>query len=326
MLALSFSLNIGLGSVEIPWEKTWQILLHGSFDQGMNQAVIWQIRLPRALAALFCGAALAVAGLLLQIYFGNPMVDSFVLGTASGSSLMVGLTVMAGVGIGWGSATTPFSMITAAFLGALAVLVIVLIIGRRVRSPITLLVIGLMIGYLCSAVTSLLVAFAEKEALQGFVFWSLGSFAGFTWPQLKILMVIVSLAILGAVLLIKPLNAFLLGEDYARSMGVVVKRLRVLIVIIASVLGGAVTAFAGPVAFIGLAVPHLSRLLFGTSENRVLLPANVILGALLASSCDLLARLLLAPVELPLSAVTSCFGAPLVIALLLRRNKPDELA
>jgi len=296
-----------------------RILLEGPGGKGVNTDVIWEIRFPRALGAIFGGASLATSGLLLQVFFRNPIVEPYVLGVSSGATLMVAVTVLTGLSLGM-IRFSPLFLSVAALIGALGVMLLVIILAARVQNVITLLVTGLMMGYLCSAITTILLALAEKERLHGFVLWTLGSFSGFTWQQVYLLVMVAVPLLAFSFFLGKPLNAFLLGENYARSMGVNIKALRVAIVVLASSLTATVTAFAGPVAFIGLAVPHLARLLLGSSDNRILLPAVVLLGAIVTSLCDLLARSILSPVELPVSALTSFFGAPLVVSLLLKRR------
>lgn len=319
LLCLIFFLNIALGSVSISLGEVVRILFEGPGGKGVNTDVIWEIRFPRALGAIFGGASLATSGLLLQVFFRNPIVEPYVLGVSSGATLMVAVTMLTGLSLGM-IRFSPLFLSGAALMGALGVMLLVIILAARVQNIITLLVTGLMMGYLCSAITTILVALAEKERLHGFVLWTLGSFSGFTWPQVYLLVMVAVPLLAFSFFLGKPLNAFLLGENYARSMGVNIKALRVAIVVLASSLTATVTAFAGPVAFIGLAVPHLARLLLGSSDNRVLLPVVVLLGAIVTSLCDLLARSILSPVELPVSALTSFFGAPLVVSLLLKRR------
>ncbi len=319
MLFIFFILNIAMGSVHIPFLDTCKIVFQQQVDNEVHQAVVWKIRLPRSLATLFGGAALAAAGLLLQVFFRNPIVGPYVLGISSGATLMVALVMLTGLTAGIGG-IHPFFLCLAAFAGAVGVMFIVLAVAVKVRDVVTLLVIGLMMGYLCSAVSSILIAFAEKEKVHGFVLWTFGSFSGFCWDELQILAFGGGVLLLGAFLLGKPLNAFLLGENYARSMGVNIKLFRYLIVFLSCALAGLVTAFAGPVAFIGLAVPHMARLSLGTSDNKILIPGVILLGAVVTSLCDLIARLAFSPVELPVSAVTSFFGAPIVIGLLLKRR------
>ena len=318
LLILFLSLNITLGSVQIPLKDLLKVFLHQENNPIYN-SVIWDIRFPRSLAAIFGGAALAVSGLLLQIFFRNPIVDPYVLGVSSGATLIVAILMLTGFTLGIGT-VPPLFLSFAALAGALGVVMLIVAISSRVKQVVTLLVIGLMIGYLCSAVSNILVAFAEKENLHNFVLWTLGSFSGFSWDEVAILATAGGALLGAAYLFCKPLNALLLGEDYAQSMGVNIKTLRIIIVLISSALTALVTAFAGPVAFIGLAGPHLARLTLGTSDNKILIPATILLGAMVTTLCDLLARITFSPVELPISAVTSLIGAPIVIGLLIRRR------
>ncbi|UNC93065.1 FecCD family ABC transporter permease [Candidatus Contubernalis alkaliaceticus] len=319
LLLVSFIINISLGSVGIGIGEVVDIITKQLSGEGVHQAIIWKIRFPRTLAAILGGASLAAAGLLLQVFFRNPIVGPFVLGISSGATLMVGLVILAGFTFGM-KTVSPFLIVGAAFLGAILVMAVVLLVSSKVKSIVTLLVIGLMVGYLCSAVTSLLTALAEKEKVHGFVMWSMGSFSGYTWQQVGIVAAIGIPLLLASFFICKPLNAFLLGEDYAKSMGINIKSFRFVIVSISSVLAALITAFTGPVAFIGMAVPHIARMLFQTSDNRVLIPGTILLGGIITALCDLTARMLLSPVELPVSAITSFFGAPIVIMMLLKRR------
>jgi iron complex transport system permease protein len=208
----------------------------------------------------------------------------------------------------------------AAFAGAYGVMIIVVAVASRVKNGITLLIVGLMMGYLCHAVTAILTALAEKDKIKGFVLWQLGSFSGFKWSEIWVLLIFGGLVLSLIYLLSKPLNAFLLGEEYAASMGGKIRRFRILILLCACALAGMITSMAGPVAFVGLAVPHMARLVFQTSDNRILIPGACLTGAAVTSLCDLIARMLLSPVELPLSAITAFFGAPIVIGLLVKRR------
>lgn len=318
LLAVSLLVNIGVGTESIPFVEVCKIICQNVSDSTYG-AIIWEIRLPRALAGALCGAYLAAAGLLLQVFFRNPIVGPYILGVSSGAALMVGLVMLGGLSLGILS-IHPLFISVAAFAGALAVMLIILTVAGRIRSVVTLLVIGLMTGYLCHAITSVLIAFAEEKKLKGFVLWQMGSFSGICWNEVYLVSVMGGGLLFGAYLLCKPLNALLLGEDYAKSMGVNITLFRLLIVTFSSALAGMVTAFAGPVAFIGLAVPHMARLTFGTSDNKILIPGAALLGAAVTSLCDLIARLLFSPVELPISAITAIFGAPVVIGLLLRKK------
>ncbi len=310
--------NIGIGSITFSPEQIQQALTHSQNDPILS-AILWKIRIPRAIAAVLGGAYLAVSGLLLQVYFRNPIVGPFILGISSGATVMVSFVMLTTLTVGM-TVLSPFMTTLAAFAGAYGVMLIVVSVASRVKSGVTLLIVGLMMGYLCHAVTSILTALAEKEKIKGFVLWQLGSFSGFRWSEIGVLLFCGGLVLVLIYFLSKPLNAFLLGEDYAASMGVDIRRFRILILLCACALAGMITSVAGPVAFVGLAVPHMARLGFGTSDNRILIPGACLMGALVTSLCDLIARMLLSPVELPLSAITAFFGAPIVIGLLIKRR------
>lgn len=310
--------NISIGSISYPLSQVWESLTNPALTDDIS-FIIWKIRLPRALAAAMGGAFLAASGLLLQVYFRNPIVGPFILGISSGATVMVSLVMLTSAGLQMATAT-PFLATLAGCLGAYVVMLIVVAIAAKVKSAVTLLIVGLMMGYICGAFTGILQALADKEKIKGFVLWQMGSFSGFKWMEIWIMVLFGGALLLGIYLLSKPLNAFLLGEDYASSMGVNIRRFRLFILLAASSLAGLVTAMAGPVAFIGLAVPHMARLSFGTSDNRILVPGAALMGAVVTSLCDLIARMWLSPVELPLSAITAIFGAPIVIGLLLKRG------
>ncbi len=318
-LVLVFLLNIGIGSIKISLPEVDSIIIHRIQDDSVNSTIVWQIRLPRSISAVLGGSAIAVAGLMFQIFFRNPIVDPYVLGVSSGSTLFMALFLLGGFTMGI-STLLPYFMFLGAFFGALIITAVILLFAYKARSAVTLLVIGLMIGYLCSAATGVLMTFADNEKVKGFMIWSMGSFAGFTWEQVRLLIFLGIPFLLLALAISKPLNAFLLGEDYAKSMGVNIKLFRIFIIMVSSVLTAAVTAFAGPVAFIGMAVPHIARLVLRTSDNRVLIPATILFGGIITAICDLIARTIVAPTELTISSVTSFFGVPIVIWLLLNRR------
>ncbi|PKM48046.1 MAG: iron ABC transporter permease [Firmicutes bacterium HGW-Firmicutes-8] len=318
-LVFVFLLNIGIGSIKISLPDVASIIIHRIRNDSVNSVIVWDIRLPRSLAAVTGGAAIAVAGLMLQTFFRNPIVDSYVLGVSSGSTLFMALIMLGGFTLGI-STLSPFFMFFGAFLGALIVTAAILLFACKVRSAVTLLVIGLMIGYLCSAATGLFTTFADNEKVKGFMMWSMGSFAGFTWEQVKLLTFLGVPFLFLSLAVSKPLNAFMLGEDYAKSMGVNIKFFRIFIIFVASLLTAIVTAFAGPIAFVGMAVPHIARLTLRTSDNRFLMPATILFGGIITSLCDLVARTILAPSELTISTVTSFFGVPIVIWLLMNRR------
>ena len=317
-LIAAAGVNMITGSMNINLPDFFNIIFK-HFTGTTEEFIVWKIRIPRALASILGGAYLAVAGLLLQVFFRNPIVGPFILGISSGATLVVSLVMLTALGLGM-PGLNPFLVTFAAFVGAGGAMLIIISIASKVKSGVTLLIAGLMIGYLCHAVTSVIIAFAEAENVKGFTLWQLGSFSGFKGMELDIMIFAGGILLILTFGLSKPLNAFLLGEEYACSMGVNIKLFRILILFCSCGLAGLVTSFAGPVAFIGLAVPHITRLIFATSDNRILIPGAVLLGGGITCFCDLIARSLFAPVELPISAITSFFGAPIVIILLLKRN------
>ncbi len=321
VLIITFILCIILGSVDIEVGEVFQIIFSKNKENFDHGAIVWNIRFPRVLATIIGGCALAIAGLLLQIFFKNPIVEPYVLGISSGAILCVAIVMLSGITFLGVKTISPYAIFIAALAGSLIVTFIVVIFATKVKNVTTLLVIGLMMGYVCSAITSILIAFADKEKLVGFTLWTMGSFSGFTWKNVKVLLMMGLPALVVSLFIVKPLNALLMGEEYARSMGVDIKIFRIIIVLISSILAAAVTAFSGPVAFIGLAVPHISRLLFRTSDNKILIPGTMLMGAIITSLCDLVSRTIFAPIELPISAVTSVFGAPIVIILILKNRK-----
>lgn len=314
-----FAFCVGFGSVRIDLKEVIQIIFNRELSNSTNKDIIMDIRLPRAIATLVGGATLALSGLLLQIFFKNPIVEPYILGISSGATLFVALVMLGGFSLGFENPSA-YMLVLGAFLGSLLVMMLVVVFAMRVKNIITLLIIGIMVGYICSAVTNILTAFADKEQLYGFIMWTKGSFSGFTWNNVGVLTSIGIPILIASFFTVKPLNAFLMGEEYAKSMGVNIKKFRLIIILIASILTAVTTAFTGPIAFIGLAVPHISRLIFKTSDNRVLIPGTVILGAIVTAFCDLICRTLFAPVELPISAITSFIGAPIVIYLILKRR------
>ncbi len=313
-------LSIALGAVRIPISQVFNIMVTGNSKNPLYLTIVKDVRMPRTFAAVIGGALLAVSGLFLQVFFRNPIVGPYVLGISSGATLVVGLVILAGYVIFKLTFLSPYVIFIAAFIGALLVTFFISIAASVVRSAVTLLIIGLMISYICTAVTNVLIAFAEKERVHAFVLWTLGSFAGYLWDQVSFTYIASIPLLIISICLLKDLNVLLLGEEYAKSMGVNIKYVRLAVVTTASLLTALVTGFAGPVAFIGLAVPHMARLLFKTSDVRVLFFASLLIGGIITVACDTAARLIFAPIELPISAVTSLFGAPIVIALLIKRR------
>ncbi|TQD29542.1 iron ABC transporter permease [Methanolobus vulcani] len=328
-LFIFFMLDLILGSVNIPFQDTLAILLGNKMVNDSWQIIIMDMRLPKAFAAAFGGAALAVAGLLMQTLFRNPLAGPFTLGISSGASLGVAIVILL---VGGGTATTIPQMLAglgsfgsaavaiAAFAGSSAVLMIVLFISRKVESSVTILILGLMFGYAATSLVTILVHFSDPEKVKAFTEWTYGSF-DIRCAEVSILVPIISIALISSFLLIKPLNALLLGEKYAESMGMNFKTTRHYLIIITALLAGTVTAFCGPIAFLGVAVPHLCRGLFLTADHRILVPGCIILGGSLALFSDLVAHLPGSNLTLPLSAVTSMLGAPVIIWVVLRGNK-----
>lgn len=323
-LCLALVLNISSGSVSIPFSATLSGLLGNPLEVPSWEYILWDYRVPKALTALLVGGGLSLSGLLMQTLFRNPLAGPFVLGISSGASLGAALLLM-GTSFISSFASLSFvgdvSLTIAASLGSFLVLAVVLTVAQRIRDTMALLVIGLMFGSITSALVSVLAYFTSAESLQRFIFWSFGSVGNLSSQQLSLLTGIVLLGVLLCILSIKALNAFLLGEHYAQSLGVSLKKSRWIIIIAAGLLAGGITAFAGPIVFIGLAVPHLTRQIFDTMEHRVLVPAVFLYGAILMLLCDTLAQLPNSVNVLPINAITSLVGAPVVIWLLVRKRK-----
>ena len=318
-LGLSAIASLVVGSVWIPLPDLVKIIFHQSTETGWAQ-IFWQFRLPKALTAIFCGAALAVSGLQMQVLFSNPLAGPFVLGVSSGASLGVAIAILATEALGQVSAVLGSeSTLIAACIGAAFSMGLVAIASKFVQNSTTLLVLGLMLGYGVGAVVNILLYFSSPERVQSYINWTFGSFAGVTVARLPMLCGVISLGLLLAIASTKPLNTMLLGEMQARSLGTQISKLRLGIVINVALLAGAVTAFCGPIAFLGVAVPHLCRALFRSTDCRIILPATILVGANLAIVADLVTQL---PNKtlLPLNSVTSLLGAPIVVWTILRRR------
>ncbi len=320
-VVLLFLTHLVTGMVPIPVSKVISALL-GEEGSGTGHAlIVREVRLPQAITALLAGAGLAASGLLMQTLFRNPLAGPSVLGLSSGASLGVALLLLAQPLWQFIPVPRDGALIIGALIGSMAVLMLILLADKRVGDGVTLLIVGLMVGYLCSAVISILQVASPAAALKGFVLWGMGTFAGVTNDRLPYLVVPSVLGILSALMMIKPLNAILLGEEQAATLGVPLAGTRRKIMWITGVLAGVITAFCGPIAFLGLATPHVARGLFRTADHARLLPATILCGALLALVCDLLARLPGAGVALPLNAITSLLGAPVVAWVLLRGKR-----
>ena len=324
--AALFVLTIATGSHRVPVTEVVRILFGGSGTDPRWTVIVEEVRLPRALTATAVGAALAVAGVQMQTLFRNALADPFSLGVSSGASMGVAAVVVGTGGVAGGftgdlAGLGRVGVVLAASIGAGCVLALVLLLSRWVRSAVTLLVIGVMIGSAATAAVSVMLVYARPERAQQFVMWGLGSFSATTWPDLAVMLPVIGAGLLAALLTAKRLNALLLGEDYARTMGLNVRRSRDLALFGTSLLAGAATAFCGPIAFLGLAVPHLTRVALGTSDHRVLIPASMLAGAFLALACALLSQPPGTDSVLPLNAITSLFGAPVVVTFLIRSRR-----
>jgi iron complex transport system permease protein len=327
VLGAMFVFSLALGSTAVPLRRVLEALTGTSAERDGAVIVVETIRLPRSLTAMLAGAALGIAGLQMQTLFGNPLADPFALGISSGASLGVALVVLGtghGAAAAFGAATGMRGdalVAAAAIAGAALVLGLVLLASSRIGNPTTVLILGLMFGYAVSALVTVLVGATQPERLQQWSQWGFGSFSGVTWQRLRLFAPLTVLGVLIASATTKQLNLLLLGENYARSMGLAVRRARFLTMCGASLLGAVVTAFCGPISFLGIAVPHLCRGLLNTSDHRVLVPAVVLLGAAVALLAQIVALSPGSAGVLPLNAVTSLIGAPVVVAVLLRSRR-----
>ena len=317
-------LNISIGSYSIPVASIPGVFRDGpAADQGTEMytmfAVLWKIRLPRLLACLILGGALGLAGFLLQTFFGNPIAGPYVLGISSGAKLTVALT-MVFVMQASGGLSSAFT-IAAAFAGAIISMSFVLIISQKVSSASMLIVSGVMVGYICSASADFVITFASDASIVNLHNWSKGSFSGVSWDNVKVMAVVVIITSLVTFFMSKPISAYQLGESYAQNMGVNIKAFRFMLVLLSSILAATVTAFAGPISFVGMAVPHIVKKLLGTAKPIAVIPGCFLGGAIFCLGCDLIARTVFAPTELSISSVTAIFGAPVVISIMIKRRR-----
>jgi iron complex transport system permease protein len=313
-----------LGSVLIPFKDVFLILLGDETLKDSWQTIILNFRLPKAITAILVGSGLSICGLLMQTLFRNPLAGPFVLGISSGASLGVALLILGSSLFGGLFLSISFSnwaTAIAASLGAFVVLSAVIIAAKKVRNTMSILIIGLMFGSLTSAIISVLAYFSEAAQIQQYMFWSFGSLGNLSWTELTVFGSLYGIGVLATFSIIKPLNSFLLGENYAKSLGINIKKSRNIILLITSLLTGVITAFSGPIAFIGLAVPHIAKMLFSTSNHKILIPSSAIIGAIALLICDSIAQLPASEFTLPINAITSLFGAPVVIWLLIRKKK-----
>ncbi|MDD2986631.1 iron ABC transporter permease [Flavobacterium sp.] len=314
-----FLLNVSLGSISIPTRAIINSIV-GNEIKTSWEIILWNFRLPKALTAILVGMGLSISGLMMQTLFRNPLAGPYVLGLSSGSSLGVALVIM-------GSSLLPsflissYGIVLASSIGSFLVLLAVLLVSQKLRDTMAILIVGLMFGSFTSAIVSVLSYFSTAQELQKFMFWSMGSLSNLSWTAIGILLVCVILGLMISFFTIKPLDAMLLGENYAKSLGLNFNRTRFLIIFATSILAGSITAFAGPIAFVGLAVPHLAKLLFQTSNHLILFWGTVLIGGILLLLCDSIAQLPGSDYTLPINAITSLVGAPVVIWLLVRKRK-----
>ena len=318
VMILLIGWSINSGSVALTPAQTAKIL----FGHGREETagvIVWQIRLPRICAAIVLGGALAVSGFLLQTFFANPIAGPFVLGISSGAKLFVAMLMI--FFLSRGITMSSAAMVGAAFAGAMASMGFVLLAAKKVHQMSMLVICGVMISYICSAVTDFAVTFADDSNIVNLHNWSLGSFSGINWEQVRVMTILTGIAMILIFGMSKQIGAYQLGEDYARSMGVNIRWFRISLILLSSLLSACVTAFAGPISFVGIAVPHLVKGLFRSSRPAVLIPGCFLGGALVCLACDMIARTVFAPVELSISSVTALFGAPVVIWLMINRRK-----
>ena len=310
--------NLNSGSVSLSVREIGRVLFRRA-EEETAQRIVWDIRFPRILAAAILGGALSVSGFLLQTFFANPIAGPFVLGISSGAKLVVSLVMIAFLsrGLPMGSG----GMILAAFAGAMISMGFVLLISGKVKKMSMLVICGVMIGYICSAVTDFVVTFADDANIVNLHNWSMGSFSGMSWENIRVMAAVTFLALVLVFLLAKPIGAYQMGEVYAQNMGVNILRFRVELILLSSLLSACVTAFAGPISFVGIAVPHLVKSLFGTAKPLLLIPGCFLGGAVFCLFCDLIARTVFAPTELGISSVTAVFGAPIVIYMMVRGRR-----
>ena len=322
-LILSLILNLSLGQVAIPIKEVFKSLSGSSASKETWEYIIINFRLPKAITAILVGIGLSISGLLMQTMFRNPLAGPYVLGLSSGSSLGVAFVIL-GAGILPVALSeillSNYGIVLASCLGSLLVLLLVITVSQRLRDTATILIVGLMFGSFTSAIVSVLTYFSTAEQLQKFTFWSLGSIGNLAWSSIGLLAVSVSIGLMMSLYSIKSLDALLLGENYAKSMGLNVKKSRFIIMIATSILAGSITAFAGPIAFVGLAVPHLSKLLFQTSNHKILFWSTLLIGAIIMLLCDTISQMPGFDFTLPINAITSIVGAPVVIWLLIRKR------
>lgn len=322
LLTILFFLNLSLGSVKIPVQDIFAALTGGKLSNEVYQDIVWNFRMTKALTCVLAGTALSIGGLQMQTLFRNALAGPDVLGLSSGSSLAVSLLLMGhAAGLTFSSSPGPWALVVASSVGASAVFLIILVFARRLRDNTSLLIIGLMMGAAASSLVSVFQFISRAEDQQAYLIWTFGSLSNLDWSEIKVLAIILLVGIAMGAFLVKSLNAWLLGDNYARSVGINIGQSRFLIILSTAILTGAVTAFCGPIAFVGLAVPHLARLMIRTHNHQTLLPAVILTGSALMLFCDIIAQLPGSTYVLPINAITALIGAPVVIWIILRSKR-----
>lgn len=316
-------MNISFGSITIPFKEIYTSLTGGHSSKSTWEYIIINYRLPKAITAVLVGMGLSISGLLMQTLFRNPLAGPYVLGLSSGASLGVAFVILGASMLPSflsGILLSPYGIVLASTLGSTTVLLLVLLVSQRLRDTMAILIVGLMFGSFTSAIVGVLTYFSSAEQLQKFTFWSMGNLGNLSWTSILILSICVLLGLLLSLLSIKPLNALLLGENYAKSMGLNFNKARLIIILATSILAGSITAYAGPIAFVGLAVPHIAKLVFQTSNHTVLFWSTLLFGAGIMLICDVVSQMPGMEITLPINAITSILGAPVVIWLLVRKR------
>jgi iron complex transport system permease protein len=322
-LIVLFFINISFGSITIPFKEVYESLTGGQSSKSTWEYIIINYRLPKAITAVLVGMGLSISGLLMQTLFRNPLAGPYVLGLSSGASLGVAFVILGASILPTflsGILLSPYGIVLASTLGSTTVLLLVLLVSQQLRDTMAILIVGLMFGSFTSAVVGVLTYFSSAEQLQKFTFWSMGNLGNLSWSSIVILSICVLLGLFLSLLSIKPLNALLLGENYAKSMGLNFNKARLIIILATSILAGSITAYAGPIAFVGLAVPHIAKLVFQTSNHTVLFWSTLLFGAAIMLICDVVSQMPGMEITLPINAITSILGAPVVIWLLVRKR------
>ncbi len=322
-LILMFFVNISLGSISIPFQEISKGILNQKMEKESWEIILYNFRLPKAITAIFVGFALSISGLMMQTLFRNPLAGPYVLGLSSGASLGVAFVFLGASFLPHFLSTiflSSYGIVIASFSGSALVLFAVLLVSKKLKDTMSILIVGLMFGSFTSAIVSVFSYFSTAEQLQKFTFWSLGSLANLSWNEVSFLVLLTCLGLFLSFTVIKPLDALLLGEKYAKSLGINFKKTRLIIIIATSILAGSITAYVGPIAFIGLAVPHIAKLIFQTSNHFILFWSTLLVGGIIMLFCDIIAQMPGSDLTLPINAVTSMIGAPIVVWLLIRKR------